>query len=114
MAAAPRRAAVSTPAARLSEKSSLASTRSSLQAGHVAEAAWRSRSISPPHPTLPEGYPPALPAWFTLRKQPFAVVQAGSPTALRYAPRSLSALGLSKESTMAIVLPDPAAPPGRA
>jgi len=48
----------------------------------------------------------APPRWLTLRKQPFAVVQGGSPHALRNAVRFASAFGLSNASTMATVEPE--------
>ena len=48
-----------------------------------------------------------LPFWLSLRKQPFWVVHAGRPYALRYTARSASAVGSSLASTIATVLPAP-------
>ena len=65
-----------------------------------------SRSISWPQATFAFGGVDP-PPWFTFRKQPFALVQAGSPNRARYALRSASAFGLSYASTIATVWPFP-------
>src|SRR5690349_17766531 len=108
MTFAPSRAAVSTAAARLANELLLASTRRILQFGQTALTMSRSSEISCAQPLFERGGV-VPPVWFTLRKQPFAVVHAGNPNCARYTPRSLSALGSSKASTMATTWPAPAA-----
>src|SRR6266516_5212777 len=75
---APSVRAVSTAVYRLLD-GSFASTSRMWQLGQVAETASRSSEISPAHPVSPWGSGLAWPFWLTLRKQPFAVVQADSP-----------------------------------
>ena len=67
-----------------------------------------SREISPAQPASAVGSGEAAPFWFTLRKQPLAVVHAGSPYVDRYVARSDSAFGSSWASTIATVWPAPA------
>src|ERR1700750_193102 len=76
---APRPAAAAIPASRLSVELSLVSTRMMWQLGHSAETASRSSDSSFSQLELPLGSGLGAPVWLTLRKQPLAVVQAGSP-----------------------------------
>ena len=76
---APSAAAVFTPAARSLKLLDVASTSRILQFWQIACAVSTSRAISSAQPASVFGYGPAFPLWLTLRKQPFAVVQAGRP-----------------------------------
>jgi hypothetical protein len=78
MTDAPRRAAVSSAAARSVNAFELASTSRIVQFGQVAEAMSRSSEISCAQPPFARGGV-VPPDWLTLRKQPLAVVQAGRP-----------------------------------
>lgn len=61
-----------------------ASTRRILQLGQAALTMSRSSAISWPQPQPASAAGGVvLPRWFTLRKQPLAVVQAGSPNCER-------------------------------
>src|SRR5439155_9304471 len=112
MTEAPRRAAVSSAAARSVNALEFASTRTTLQFGHTADAMSRSSEISCAQPPFARGGA-VPPPWLTLRKQPLAVVQAGSPYVERYVPRSASAVGASYASTIAKTLPLPAVVRGK-
>src|SRR5205085_465124 len=81
----------------------LALTSRIVQSGQTAEPRSTSSEISPAQPASGLGSGLAAPFWFTLRKQPLAVVQAGRPNCDRYVARSDSALGSSMASTMATV-----------
>src|SRR5665647_3744457 len=85
-------AAVLTAAPRFAKELLLASTSGMWQSGHVAETMSRSSEISCAQPPFVAGYD-VPPRWSILRKQPFAVVQAGSPNWARYVARSASAVG---------------------
>src|SRR6185295_17863638 len=76
--------------------------------GQAALTMSRSSAISSAQPVFPRGYR-VPPVWFTFLKQPLAVVHGGRPNWARYTAKSLSALGLSYASTMATVMPEPAA-----
>src|SRR6185295_16856131 len=76
--------------------------------GQAALTMSRSSAISSAQPVFPRGYL-VPPFWSTFLKQPLAVVHGGRPNWARYTARSLSALGLSYASTMATVMPEPAA-----
>ena len=71
-----------------------ASTSRIEQFGQAALTMSRSSAISWPQPAFTAGgvLPPR---WFTFRKQPLAVVQAGRPYLVRYVARSASAVGKS-------------------
>src|SRR6266487_821714 len=92
-----------TEVARLASVALIASTSRILQLEQIAEAMSRSRDISSAQPESTAGSGLAVPFWFTLWKQPFAVVHAGSPNCDRYVPRSASAVGSSCASTIAMV-----------
>ncbi len=79
MTVAPIVAARLTAAARFPKELSLASTRRILQLWQIAWAISTSREISRAQPLSVGGSGELAPFWFTLRKQPFAVVQAGRP-----------------------------------
>src|SRR5262245_32933683 len=83
----------------------LASTSRMWQSGQAADTMSRSRLISSAQPLSPAGNGDVPPFWLIFLKQPFAVVQAGRPKWLRYAPRSAAALGSSIASTIATVRP---------
>jgi hypothetical protein len=72
----------------------LASTSRIFAPGAMACAHWTSRLISSAQPALVRGYVEP-PLWLTLVKQPFDVVQAGSPKVLLKRFRSASAVGSS-------------------
>jgi hypothetical protein len=57
----------------------VASTNRMWHCGQIAETMSTSSEISSAQPVLPAGSGLAAPFWFTLRKQPLAVVQAGRP-----------------------------------
>jgi len=76
---APSATAVLTAVPRLAVVGVLASTSRILQAGQMALAMSMSSEISSAQPASLAGSGDAAPFWFTLRKQPFAVVQAGRP-----------------------------------
>ena len=79
---APSAAAVLAAVARLAAEAESASTSSSLQWGHIAEAISRSSAVSCAQ--LGSGPGKLVPPFSsTLRKQPFALVQAGSPNLAR-------------------------------
>ena len=80
--------------------------------GQTAETMSTSSEISPAQPASALGSGLAAPVWFTLRKQPLAVVHGGRPNWDRYVARSDSALGSSNASTMATVAPAPAVADG--
>src|SRR6266545_7680403 len=61
----------------------VASTSRIWQLGQTAETIWMSREISAAQPALGAGSGPARPFWFTLRKQPLAVVHGGRPNCAR-------------------------------
>ena len=75
-------AAVLTAAPRFAKEVLLASTSRMLQSGHVAETMSRSSEISCAQPPFVRGYD-VPPRWSILRKQPLAVVHAGSPNCAR-------------------------------
>jgi hypothetical protein len=76
-------AAVSTAVTR-SEKFAERASRSAIeQLGQTADTISMSRSISWPQPVSPAGSGLLEPFWFSLRKQPLAVVRAGRPYWLR-------------------------------
>jgi hypothetical protein len=75
---APITRARSTAAYRLSLLS-FASTSRMWQLGQTADTMSRSSEISPAQPLSGAGIGPVVPFWFTFRKQPLAVVQAGRP-----------------------------------
>src|SRR5438477_97540 len=87
----------------------LLSTSTMWHSGHTADTMSRSRAISTLQSSsgLNFGRGVVLPFWLSLRKQPFWVVHAGRPYALRYTARSASAVGSSLASTIATVLPAP-------
>src|SRR3954447_20080851 len=87
---APRATAWFSAAPKSAMLAEVASTSRMCAFGAMAETMSRPSDIPPPQPALPGGLPMA-----TLRKQPFAVVHAGSPYWARYAARSLSAFGSS-------------------
>src|SRR5258707_15383179 len=94
MAAAPRRAAVSSAAARLANDAVLASTTRILQGGQAADTMATSRVSSTPHPAGSGwGSGDGLPCWLTIRRQPGAVVQASSPDWVRSTARALARCG---------------------
>ncbi len=68
---------------RLAMVGDLASTSRMWQPGQIAETMSRSSEISPAQPASAEGSGAAWPFWLTFRKQPLAVVQAGSPNVER-------------------------------
>jgi hypothetical protein len=107
IATAPRLAAALTPVPRSSVVAELTSTRTILQSGHAALTMSRSRAISCDQPASGDGNGEGWPLWLTFLKQPFAVVQAGSPNCERYVARSLSAVGSSNASTTATMWPLP-------
>src|SRR5262249_54851380 len=93
----------------LASLAEFASTSRMWQLGQMAETMSTSSEISPAQPVSVAGSGLAAPFWFTLLKQPLAVVQAGRPNCDRYVPRSDSALGSSWASTIATVIPEPLA-----
>ena len=99
---APSATAVFSAAARLADDASSLSTSRIPQSGQAADTMSRSSEISVAQPSS-GGSGLAWPVWSTLRKQPFAVVQAGSPKVARYTARSASALTSSPTSTTATV-----------
>src|SRR5947209_6898811 len=74
--------------------------------GTAADTSSRSSAVSICQPAKSGGATggsgAALPFWFTLRKQRFAVVHGGKPYRARYTARSCSACGVSYASTIAI------------
>ena len=87
-------------------KSSFDSTSRMLHFGQFADTSSRSSAVSICQPAKSGGATggsgAALPFWFTLRKQRFAVVHGGKPYRARYTARSCSACGVSYASTIAI------------
>src|SRR5881396_3635699 len=110
MTEAPRRAAVSSAAARSVNALEFASTSRILQFGQVAEAMSRSSEISCAQPPFARGGV-VPPLWLTFVKQP--VAHAGRPYVERYVARSDAAVGASYASTIAKTLPEPAVVLGR-
>jgi hypothetical protein len=80
---APSVTAVLTAADRSDRKLLVASTSRRWQLGQAADTMSRSSEISPAQPALGGGYGPGRPAWFTLLKQPFAVLHSGRPNCAR-------------------------------
>src|ERR1700743_551744 len=103
-------AAVFSAAIRSVSLAELASTSRIWQSGQIAETMSTSRLSSSAQPASAVGSGVAAPLWLTLAKQPVAPVHGDRPYCLRYTPRSASALGLSKASTMATVFPPDDAP----
>src|SRR5215472_10292462 len=84
--------------------------RRSLQFGHAELAMSRSSAVSTVQSSWTVGSGgrgEVCPIWFTILRQPLAVVQAGRPNWLRYVARSLSAFLYPNASTIAIVAPAP-------
>src|SRR5436190_6775067 len=111
IAAGLRPAAVFSAAPRLANELVSASTSTIRQFGQTAETMSTSSEISAAQPASLRGYR-VPPRWSILRKQPLAVVHAGSPNVLRYTARSASAVGSSNASTIATVRPAPAVADG--